>query len=171
MKYNISITMSSSAVLNVCTAYIMRRRERVNKMNNLDSRISEVVAYLAKQDLANMPVGKYQVDDDFYYMVQEYVTKYEADCRLESHQKYIDIQWIISGMERIDCVSVGGLSTKEAYNPDKDVAFWNEPADMMRCVLNAGSYAVLFPNDAHKPCIAVGTPEKVKKVVAKVKMA
>lgn len=139
-------------------------------MNNLDSRISEAVAYLAKQDLANMPVGKYQVDDDFYYMVQEYTTKSEAECRLESHQKYIDIQWIISGRERIDCVSVGGLTVKEAYNADKDVAFWNEPSDMMRCVLNAGSYAVLFPNDAHKPCIAAEAPEQVRKVVAKVKL-
>ena len=139
-------------------------------MKNLDSRITEVISYLSKQDLSNMPVGKYQVDDDFYYMVQEYTTKSEADCRLESHQKYIDIQWIISGTERIDCVSVGGLVVKEEYNPDKDVAFWNEPSEMMRCVLNAGSYAVLFPNDAHKPCIAVGTPEQVRKVVAKVKM-
>lgn len=138
-------------------------------MKNTDSKISEAISYLANQDLANMPVGKYQVDDNFYYMVQEYTTRGEADCRLESHQNYIDIQMIISGRERIDCVSVGGLTVKEAYNLDSDVAFWNEPSDMMRCVLNAGSYAVLFPSDAHKPCIAVEAPEHVRKVVAKVK--
>lgn len=139
-------------------------------MNELDSRISEAISYLKEQDLTNMPVGKYQVNDNFYYMVQEYTTKAEADCRLESHKNYIDIQWIISGTERIDCVSVGGLEVKEEYNPDKDVAFWNEPSDMMKCVLTAGSYVVLYPNDAHKPCITVEAPEQVRKVVAKVKM-
>lgn len=139
-------------------------------MQNINSRINEVISYLAKQDLANVPVGKYQVDDDFYYMVQEYVTKAEADCRLEAHHKYVDIQWIVSGRERIDCVSVEGLTVEEEYNADKDVVFFKESDNMMRCVLNAGSYVVLFPNDAHKPCIAVESPEQVRKVVAKVRM-
>lgn len=137
----------------------------------MDSRITEAIEYLSKQDLANMPAGKYQVNDDFYYMVQEYVSRSEADCHLESHQKYVDIQWIISGVEAIDCVSVEGLEVDKEYNPEKDVAFWKEPANMMRCVLNGGSYVVLWPENAHKPCIAVGTPAQVKKIVAKVKIA
>ncbi|MBD5444518.1 MAG: DUF386 domain-containing protein [Lachnospiraceae bacterium] len=137
----------------------------------MNSKISEAIEYLLKQDLANMPAGKYPVNDDFYYMVQEYTSRAEADCHLESHQKYVDIQWLISGVEAIDCTSVDGLEVEKEYNPEKDVTFWKEPAEMMRCVLSGGSYVILLPENAHKPCIAVGEPAPVKKVVAKVKIA
>lgn len=136
----------------------------------MDPRISEAIEYLSKQDLADMPVGKYQVNDGFYYLVQEYVSRAEADCHLESHQKYVDIQWIISGTEAIDCASVEGLEAEKEYNPEKDITFWKEPSGMMRCVLAGGSYVVLLPENAHKPCIAVGEPAQVKKVVGKVKI-
>lgn len=137
----------------------------------MDARISEAIEYLSKQDLANMPAGKYPVNDNFYYMVQEYTSRAEADCHLESHQKYVDIQWLISGVEAIDCAAVEGLEVDKEYNPEKDIAFWKEPANMMRCVLTPGSYVVLLPENAHKPCIAVGEPVQNKKVVAKIKFA
>ena len=37
--------------------------------------IEEAVCYLKKQDLAALEVGTYQVNDDFYFMIQEYETK------------------------------------------------------------------------------------------------
>lgn len=136
----------------------------------MNSKICEAIEYLSKQDLAGMPAGKYQVNDDFYYMVQEYVSRDEADCHLESHQKYVDIQWIVSGVEAIDCAAVDGLEIDKEYNPEKDITFYKEPANMMRCVLGSGSYVVLLPENAHKPCIAVGEPTQMKKVVAKVRI-
>lgn len=136
----------------------------------MNSKITEAIEYLSKQDLAGMPAGKYPVNDDFYYMVQEYVSRPESDCHLESHQKYVDIQWVISGTEAIDCAAVDGLEVEKEYNPEKDITFWKEPAEMMRCVLSSGSYVVLLPENAHKPCIAVGEPMQMKKVVAKVKI-
>ena len=35
--------------------------------------IEEAVCYLKKQDLAALEVGTYQVNDDFYFMIQEYL--------------------------------------------------------------------------------------------------
>ena len=44
--------------------------------------------------------GRYDGEDDaFYYMVQRYPTRPVAQCKWESHQKYIDIQYIASGQE------------------------------------------------------------------------
>lgn len=71
--------------------------------------IEEAVCYLKKQDLAALEVGTYQVNDDFYFMIQEYETKPAENCRLETHNCYADIQWIISGEEEIDTVSRTGL--------------------------------------------------------------
>ena len=36
--------------------------------------LEEAVAYLKEQDLAAMEVGTYEVDGDFYFMIQEYET-------------------------------------------------------------------------------------------------
>ena len=80
--------------------------------------IEEAVCYLKKQDLAALEVGTYQVNDDFYFMIQEYETKPAENCRLETHNCYADIQWIISGEEEIDTVSRTGLrSQKKCVSP------------------------------------------------------
>ena len=55
--------------------------------------IEEAVCYLKKQDLAALEVGTYQVNDDFYFMIQEYETKPAENCRLETH----NVMQIFSG--------------------------------------------------------------------------
>ncbi len=133
--------------------------------------ISEAIEYLKNQDLKSLEVGNYQVDDDFYFMIQEYETKEADACRLETHQKYTDIQWLISGEEAIDTVSVAGLTKEEDYDADRDVAFWQEAAEMCHMVLTAGSYAILPPSIAHKPGMRAGSQASpVKKCVGKVRV-
>ena len=120
--------------------------------------IEEAVCYLKKQDLAALEVGTYKVNDDFYFMIQEYETKPAENCRLETHNCYADIQWIISGEEEIDTVSRTGLEADE------------EPEEMCQSILTTGSYAVLPPSIAHKPQMRAGKEAcHVKKCVAKVK--
>ena len=132
--------------------------------------LEEAVAYLKEEDLATMAVGTYEVDGDFYFMIQEYETKEVADCRLETHKNYTDIQWIISGEEEIDTVSRTGLEADEEYDEKRDVAFWKEPEEMCQSILTTGSYAVLPPSIAHKPQMRAGKEAcHVKKCVAKVK--
>ena len=111
--------------------------------------IEEAVCYLKKQDLAALEVGTYKVNDDFYFMIQEYETKPAENCRLETHNCYADIQWIISGEEEIDTVSRTGLEADEEYDEKRDVAFWKEPEEMCQSILTTGSYAVLPPGQRH----------------------
>ena len=132
--------------------------------------IEEAVCYLKKQDLAALEVGTYKVNDDFYFMIQEYETKPAENCRLETHNRYADIQWIIFGEEEIDTVSRNGLEADEEYDEKRDVAFWKEPEELCQSILTTGSYAVLPPSIAHKPQMRAGKEAcHVKKCVAKVK--
>ena len=41
----------------------------------LQKKLDDAVAYLKNLDLAGLEPGKYQVNDDFYYSIQEYETK------------------------------------------------------------------------------------------------
>ena len=133
--------------------------------------VSEAIQYLKKQDLMAMEAGKYTVDDDFYYMVQEYTTKKRAEAKLEAHQQWIDIQWMLKGTEIIETADISRLTVKDAYNPDKDVVFYEKPDTMQTTVLTDGAYVVLYPENGHMPQVAVDEqPLAIKKVVAKVRV-
>lgn len=136
----------------------------------LEDKINKAIDYISNLDIHNAAVGTYEIDRDSYYMVQEYCTKQRIDCKLESHKKYVDIQWIVKGREEIDTASVIGLEILEDYNSEKDAMFWKIPDNMQRNVLGENSYVVLYPHDGHMPCIAVGKTEKIKKIVVKVKI-
>lgn len=131
--------------------------------------VLEATNYLKGLDLASLEVGKYVVDDDFYYMIQEYETQDISQCKMESHDKWIDIQWIISGMEAIETTDVSRLTVKVPYNPEKDITFFETPAVMQHNVLTEGSYVVLYPENGHMPKVAVEGSVHVKKCVAKIR--
>ena len=87
------------------------------------------------------------------------------DARLEAHDKYIDLQLVIDGGERIgvrrraDCL----LPTEDRLAND-DVIFYGD-AYSEYVSLSAGDYVVLPPSVAHAPCI--GSAKEIK-CVAKI---
>lgn len=88
-----------------------------------------------------------------------------AICALEAHRKYADLQAVLEGEERIDWVPLGSLREEsEEYSKGGDIAFYSG-GEHMRVTLSAGEFLILFPGDAHKPCIRSGG--KVKKAVVK----
>ena len=89
----------------------------------------------------------------------------------EAHREYIDIQYLISGEEKICCAPLEYLKEKAAYNTEKDVAFYDE-ADVkpQELLLGNGYFAILYPQDGHMPQLCVKEPMAVKKVVVKVKI-
>jgi len=136
----------------------------------VQEKLDFAIDYLKKQDLASLEVGKYQVNDYFYYSIQEYETKLHENCKLESHEQYADIQIVISGEEGIDICPVAGLERETEYNAEKDFSLWKTPAVMAHSELKNGSFAVYTPEIAHKPGMCVGSPSHVKKCVGKVKV-
>jgi biofilm protein TabA len=58
--------------------------------------------FLRSSAVASMQVGRTDLDGDrLFAMLQEYPTRPEKDCFWEAHRKYIDIQYIFSGVEDI----------------------------------------------------------------------
>lgn len=133
-------------------------------------RINAAIEHLSGLDLAGMEPGRYEVNENFFFNLMEYETKPIKECRIESHINYVDIQWIVSGVECIDITDLKGLEEEESYDPERDIMFWKTPELMSRVKLSAGSYIVLPPNLPHKPGIAVSEPAKVKKCVGKVRL-
>ncbi|HBR52799.1 MAG TPA: DUF386 domain-containing protein [Flavobacteriaceae bacterium] len=124
--------------------------------------------FLAETDLEKLATGTYELKGkDVFAIVMEYETKPEEKCIRESHYKYIDVHYIISGAEG---VGVTTLKTQQPYEADKekDYAFYD--CDVAILPLQAGNFVVLFPQDVHCTGVQLGKSITLKKVVIKVRV-
>jgi biofilm protein TabA len=103
--------------------------------------------------------------------VMRYQTRRLEASAFETHIKYIDIQALLSGQERIVLTSVDGLTIDKPYDATSDIAFYHyyPTPSHLSAVFTPGRFGVFFPQDAHMPGVMADTDsEDVKKVVIKV---
>lgn len=126
-------------------------------------------AFLKLNDLETLPVGKYMLaGDSAFVSVTEGPLKEFDKTNWESHQKYIDLQYIARGKEKMGVAPVSEATVTNPYNAAKDVA--NYKADGKFYIAEPGTFFLFFPQDAHRPSIKVDDqPEK--KVVVKILVA
>jgi YhcH/YjgK/YiaL family protein len=137
----------------------------------LGQRIAVGLALLNEDSVRDVAPGKYEVDGkNLFYIVDEYKTKPVDEGRLEIHRKYLDIQYIVSGAECIGTAPLEELTEETPYDGEKDLAFYKGTPDMTQLVLKQGMFAIFWPNEPHMPCRSIDKPEKVKKIVIKVRM-
>ncbi len=124
--------------------------------------------YLKETDLKAVPPGKYPLDGDSVYVsVTEGPDKDFDQTGWESHRKMIDIQYIVSGKEKIGVSPLSKTTVIKEYDDKRDVA--NYTAKGKFYVAEPGVMYIFFPNDAHRPSIKVDGFDTVKKVVIKVR--
>jgi len=118
----------------------------------------------------NIPEGEYSIDENnIFAKVQSYNLQANELSRVEAHRKYIDIQAVIKGCERIDvfdCSCLKNIETK--YNAENDVIFYYPDEKLYSVAVRENNFAVLFPHEAHRPQMAVDNILFVKKYVIKV---
>ena len=111
--------------------------------------------------------------DEIYAQVMRYKTRTPETAMLETHRKYIDIQTVLTGSERIEWFPRAGLTVDAPYEESKDAEFYKRFHPGPVCIdLSPGTFVMLFPHDAHMPSLAIEErPESVKKVVIKMNVA
>ena len=98
-----------------------------------------------------------------------YQTKPTPDVPFEAHRRYIDVQVMVAGEELMEAAAAGPLGVLQAYDEEKDVILFADPAAPSRLRLRAGDVAIFWPEDAHRPALAPGgVPALVRKTVVKV---
>jgi YhcH/YjgK/YiaL family protein len=143
---------------------------RLAKYRALSPLVAKAIDYVTATDLTKLPVGRVEVaGDDIYAAVHEYNTKPEAESKFEGHKTYVDLQLIISGVERMDVADIDQLTVNKPYNEKSDVWFFNRPANPQKLIVSACEFAIFLPHDVHAPTIAVDKPTPVRKVVLKIK--
>jgi len=125
--------------------------------------------YINQNDLAIAADGKSDIADGLKAIISNSPgkTKEASLSKFECHNKNIDIQLCIKGVETIGwtprekCLSPNG-----DYNTEKDVQLYHNAADTF-FQLTDGQFAIFFPEDVHAPMIGEGP---IKKLVIKVRI-
>ncbi|AYL94184.1 YhcH/YjgK/YiaL family protein [Mucilaginibacter celer] len=126
--------------------------------------------FLRDRNLDLMPPGKYPIDgDNVYASVTEGPSKEFDQSAWESHQNYIDLQYVINGKEKIGVAPIESLTVTKPYDAAKDGA--NYSGEGKYFTATPDEFFLFFPSDGHRPNIKVDGYDKVKKLVIKIRVA
>lgn len=147
---------------------IIGKIEDYKRYSGLGKRLRIAFEYLNTTDFESVKPGRYDIDgDNIFAIVNEYHTKKRTDCKSEAHRKYIDVQFIAGGRERIGYSPLAGQQPAVEYDADRDLAIYDGADSFVE--LTCGMFAVFFPEDIHMPGTGE-TPAAVRKVVVKIKI-
>lgn len=113
--------------------------------------------------------GKLVIDGERVFAgFDRYESKLPSEGLLETHRRHIDIQMVVTGSEYVEVRPDIGLEVAVPYVDD--VEFQSVPADPShQVVLTPGTALILFPEDSHRPGLALGgVKEPVFKMVVKI---
>lgn len=148
---------------------ILDKLENAALYSGISENLGKGFEFLKNTDLNTLEIGKYEIDGkNVFALVSEYESKKAEDCRLEAHRDYADIQFIVSGKEAIGFATLEDQAVLTEYTAEKDIIFFT--GETSPVILESGMFAVFFSQDVHRPCMQINGPEKVKKVVVKVRI-
>jgi YhcH/YjgK/YiaL family protein len=148
---------------------IIDKLSNANLYSSLGERISKAFAYLKQTDFTITELGKYEIDgDNIFALVNEYKTKDANEGKLETHRKYIDVQFVAQGSELMGYAPFNSQQITDYYNEQNDITFFAGEKSFVK--IDEGMFAIFFPADLHMPGIKVEESTYVKKIVIKVKV-
>jgi biofilm protein TabA len=134
---------------------------------NLHPLFKDAGVFMSEPGFVTLPEGRHTIGAAGSYLVKSaYQTKDAAEGFIESHKKFIDIQVVLEGREKIGVCPLA-LCREILYDPQKDFAKHEGSIDFLS--LLPGYFIILFPQDGHMPGIRHGDARSpVIKAVIKV---
>ena len=151
---------------------ILDTLENAPRYEFLSPHFAKAFAFLRTVD-GTQALGRHEIDGDrVFALVQRYVTKPMESALFEAHRRYVDVQYLHAGRETILWAPLASMQEETmVYDAAKEAALFKVVPDATPLHLSAGHFAVLFPEDAHAPCVVWEQSGEVFKVVVKVAVA
>lgn len=138
----------------------------------INPKFEKAFSFIKKAMTEKMEVGKYEIDGtDIFALVQNYDSKPIEECSFEGHENYIDIQCVTEGCETMGVMEISKAVIRDAYNGERDVAFYEDSDTASYCTVHQGEFCIFYPQDIHRPGVAFcNEPSNVDKIVVKVRV-
>lgn len=138
---------------------------------NYPAAIQTAIKYLKENDFVSMETGVYEIQGkEIYAQVFDAKTEPVEKKRPEVHEKYVDVQFLVSGKERLGFTPDTGEYEVDERIDDRDLIFYKEVKNEGFIEATPGCYCIFFPNDVHRPAVMSEEAMTVRKVVVKVKV-
>ena len=143
--------------------------KNVSQYAEIHPDLPKVLQHIAAIDPLTAEAGRYDIpESEAFFMIQKYETKDISEGLWEAHRKFIDVQYVISGIERIGYKEISGLTETVKYSEESDAAFLQGDGDFL--LMGEGMCMILYPQDAHMPGISIDKAVSVVKIVVKLPM-
>jgi len=141
--------------------------DNAQRYESLHPRFRAAFAFLRRPDLAALPDGRHEIDDDRAFAILGGGSQVgRSNAKLEAHRKYIDIRFMVDGDEVVGWQSLDRCTDIAApYDPKTDLVLFRNRPDIW-LPLPPRRFAIFFPTDAHAPLAGEGEIRRV--VVVKV---
>lgn len=147
----------------------INKKEFAVRYHQHKERWDKAFSFLGNEDLSAIETGNHEIDGkDVYAIVSEYNSKDPEEVRYESHKKYTDLQYVVSGTEYIGVRDLAGAAVVTPYDDERDIAFYQSEGGV-NLTANPGKFFIFFPGNLHRPGMRIGESVPVKKIVIKVR--
>lgn len=134
--------------------------------------IQIAIEYLRSNDFVAMEPGVYEIQGkEIYAQVFDTETGALETKRPEVHRKFVDVQFLASGRERIGFTPDTGNYEIDEYIEERDLIFYKEVENEGIIEVTPSCYSVFFPEDVHRPGVAAKEAMTIRKVVVKVSIS
>ena len=147
---------------------ILDKIQNIDLYSGISENIKNAIEYIKKTDFSEMKMGKHEINDKMFVLVNEYETKENELRILEAHRKYIDFQYVLEGNELIEYELMNKQKVYSEYNAEDDYILFHNTEYVSQIQFNEGMFAILYPNDLHLPGVINIEKSNIRKIVLKV---
>lgn len=136
----------------------------------LPSAIEQALDFLRNTDFRTLEPGVVEIDGkNIFAQIIDLTTRDAAENRPEVHRRYLDIQFLAWGEEKIGiAIDTGNNQISESLLAQRDIIFYHGSEHESFIEMVPGSYAIFFPQDVHRPGCNKNVATPIRKIVVKV---
>ena len=142
---------------------IIDRIEEQERYYPLHPDMELAFAFLA--EAADLEPGRYELENGLFASIYENDTTPIAEMNLEAHKEYIDLQYCLSGGERMAWAHIQELNP---VSEDEERDLYMYAGKSTALSIRPGMFYIMFPSDGHKAGAHNEFPKHYRKVVVKI---
>ena len=132
--------------------------------------IEKALDFLRTTDFTALAPGVVDIDGrNIFAQVLDLTTQTWDENRPEVHRRYLDIQFLAWGEEKIGvAIDTGNNEISESLLEQRDIIFYHGSENESFIEMTPGTYAIFFPQDVHRPACIKNKVSAIRKIVVKV---
>lgn len=133
-------------------------------------RLDTALRFLLSGEARGIGSGRYILEENAVTCVRTETRTHPPETGFfEAHQRFLDIHAPLSGRETLLYAPVAHLQPDGEYDEAADCQIFHG-RHTAALALTPGEFAVCFPGDGHMPLVCQDAPERVEKLIFKVRL-